>query len=86
MITYATAMVVSVTPSYSTMSKVAALTSSYPLGMLFTKEQRRSLFWEGEGDRVLRFVGIALPRKAAEVYLVAYQSLTVPSATSSAIL
>jgi hypothetical protein len=74
MTTYATAMVVSGTRPWlkcSTLSKAAILTSSYPLGKLFTKEQRRSLFREGESDRVLRFVGIALPRKAAEVYLVA---------------
>ena len=40
---------------------------------LFTKEQLRSLFWEGEGDRVLRFIRIALPREATEVYLVGWQ-------------
>ena len=75
MTTYATAVVVSGTRPWlkcSTLSKAAILTSSYPLGKLFTKEQLRSLFWEGEGDCVLGFVRIALPRIAAEVYLVAW--------------
>jgi hypothetical protein len=76
MTTYATAMVVSGTRPWlkcSTLSKAAILTSSYPLGKLFTKEQVRSLFWEGEGNRVLRFIRIALPCEATEVYLVGWQ-------------
>jgi hypothetical protein len=74
MTTYATVMVVSGTrPQCSTLSKAAVLTSSYPLGKLFTKEQPWSLFWEGEGDCVLRFGRITLPREATEVDLVQRQ-------------
>jgi hypothetical protein len=74
MTTYATATLVSDTRlSYGTLRKAADLTSSYPLGRLFTKEQLWLLFGEGKGDRVLWFIRIALPREATEVYLVSWQ-------------
>ena len=72
MTTYAT-VVSDTRQSYGTLRKAAEPTSSYPLGWLFTKEQRWSLFGEGKGDHVLWFIRIALPREATEVYLVSWQ-------------